>query len=64
MKAHGSPVDIEGVTVAIVNDKLQLKKVEVSFDPISIFRQMAGDGSGVSKDKHPCETTINLKDLS
>jgi len=49
MKAHGGAIDIEGVCVAIVNDKLQLKKVEVFFDPMTMFRQMAGDGSGVQK---------------
>lgn len=49
IKAHGGPIDIEGVAVAIVNDKLQLKKVEVFFDPMTMFRQMAGDGAGVEK---------------
>jgi len=28
------------VAVAIVNDKLQLNKVEVFFDPMAMFRQM------------------------
>jgi len=40
LKAHGGPIDIEGVAVAIVNDKLQLNKVEVFFDPMAMFRQM------------------------
>jgi len=33
-------LDIEGVTVAVVNDKLQLQKVETWFDPLEMFRQM------------------------
>ncbi|KAK0716867.1 hypothetical protein B0T26DRAFT_675278 [Lasiosphaeria miniovina] len=42
IKAHGRPIDIEGVAVAVVNDKLQLQKVEVFFDPMAMFRQMVG----------------------
>lgn len=52
IKAHGGPIDIEGVVVAEVNDKLQLKSVEVFFDPMGMFRQMAPDGeTGVTKVK-------------
>ncbi|KAK4123114.1 hypothetical protein N657DRAFT_634316 [Parathielavia appendiculata] len=52
IKAHGGPIDIEGIAVAEVNDKLQLQKVEVFFDPMSMFRQMAPDGeTGVTKVK-------------
>jgi len=40
IKAHGGTLEIEGVTVAIVNDKLQLQKVETWFDPLEMFRQM------------------------
>lgn len=50
IKAHQGPIDIEGVAVAIVNDKLQLNKVEVFFDPMSMFRQMAEKGN-VTKEK-------------
>ncbi|KAK5663825.1 hypothetical protein OQA88_28 [Cercophora sp. LCS_1] len=50
IKAHGGPIDIEGVAVAIVNDKLQLNKVEVFFDPMTMFRQMAEKGN-VTKGK-------------
>ncbi|KAK3366798.1 hypothetical protein B0T24DRAFT_709144 [Lasiosphaeria ovina] len=44
IKAHGRPIDIEGVAVAVavVNDKLQLQKVEVFYDPMAMFRQMVG----------------------
>ncbi|KAK4140970.1 uncharacterized protein C8A04DRAFT_31517 [Dichotomopilus funicola] len=52
VKAHGGPIDIEGVAVAEVNDKLQLRSVEVFFDPMLMFRQMAPDGqTGVTKVK-------------
>ncbi len=40
IKAHGGPIDIEGLAVAKVNDKLQLETVEVWFDPQAMFRQM------------------------
>ena len=32
-KAHGGQIDIQGITIAKVNDKLQLQSVEVWFDP-------------------------------
>ncbi|KAK4185058.1 hypothetical protein QBC35DRAFT_30906 [Podospora australis] len=52
VKAHGGPIDIEGVVVAEVNDKLQLKSIEVWFDPMAMFRQMAPNGEvGVTKEK-------------
>jgi hypothetical protein len=40
LKAHGGNIDIEGMCVAVVNDKLQLEKVDVWFDPMAMFRQM------------------------
>lgn len=43
-KAHGGPIDIEGVTVATVNDKVQLQSVRTWFDPMDMFRQIAPDG--------------------
>ncbi|KAF8214938.1 hypothetical protein K438DRAFT_1926605 [Mycena galopus ATCC 62051] len=46
IRAHGKVLDIEGVTVAIVNDKLQLQKVETWFDPLEMFRQMGPLGKG------------------
>ncbi|KAF5361502.1 hypothetical protein D9758_006151 [Tetrapyrgos nigripes] len=39
-KAHGGLLSIEGVTVGVVNDKLQLQNVETWYDPLSLFRQM------------------------
>lgn len=45
IKAHGGPIDIEGISVATVNDKLQIEKVETFFDPMAMFRQMAAEGN-------------------
>lgn len=44
MKAHGGPIDITGVTIAMINDKLQLQAVETFMDPLEMFRQIAPDG--------------------
>lgn len=43
-KAHGGPIDIQGVTVASVNDKVQLQAVRTWFDPLDMFRQIAPHG--------------------
>ncbi|KAL5387657.1 hypothetical protein DPSP01_003453 [Paraphaeosphaeria sporulosa] len=43
-KAHGGAIDIQGVTVATVNDRLQLQSVRTWFDPMDMFRQIAPDG--------------------
>ncbi|KAK4153575.1 hypothetical protein C8A00DRAFT_43522 [Chaetomidium leptoderma] len=52
IKAHGGLIDIEGLVVVKVNDKLQLQDVEVFFDSKEMFRQMAPDGvTGVTKVK-------------
>ncbi|KAF7348296.1 hypothetical protein MSAN_01783300 [Mycena sanguinolenta] len=48
VKAHGKVLDIEGVSVAVVNDKLQIQKIEVWFDPLEMFRQM-GPVAGESR---------------
>ncbi|KAL4912139.1 hypothetical protein BDW62DRAFT_206742 [Aspergillus aurantiobrunneus] len=41
IKAHGGLIDIEGIVVARVNEKLQLEKIDVWFDPMEMFRQIA-----------------------
>ncbi|OCK85442.1 hypothetical protein K432DRAFT_439311 [Lepidopterella palustris CBS 459.81] len=43
-KAHGGPIDIEGVTVATVDDKVRLQQVQTWFDPLEMFRQIAPNG--------------------
>ncbi|KAL4740623.1 hypothetical protein BDV11DRAFT_90122 [Aspergillus similis] len=46
VKAHGGMIDIEGIVVAKVNEKLQLEKVDVWFDPMEMFRQIAREEQG------------------
>lgn len=43
-KAHGGLIDITGVTVATVDDKLRLQDVDTYFDPLEMFRQIAPQG--------------------
>jgi hypothetical protein len=43
-KAHGGPIDIQGLLVAKVDEKVRLQAVEVWFDPLEMFRQMAPVG--------------------
>ena len=43
-KAHQGPIEIEGVTVATVDDQVRLQKVETWFDPLEMFRQIAPNG--------------------
>lgn len=43
-KAHGGPIDIQGVTVAHLSDKFQVTKLETWFDPLEMFRQIAPEG--------------------
>lgn len=51
IKVYGGDIDIEGVVVVDVNDKLQLGSVEVFFDLMVMFRQMVCDGEmGVIKE--------------
>lgn len=43
-KAHGGPIDIVGVTIATVDDKVRLQTVDTYFDPLDMFRQIAPNG--------------------
>lgn len=43
-KAHGGPIEIFGVTVAKVDDKVRLQAVDTWMDPLSMFRQIAPYG--------------------
>lgn len=43
-KAHGGPIDIQGVTVATVDDAVRLQAVDTWFDPLDMFRQIAPAG--------------------
>lgn len=41
IQAHGGPIDIEGIIVAKVNDKLQVQSLDVWYDPMAMFRQIS-----------------------
>ncbi|PPJ59246.1 hypothetical protein CBER1_05349 [Cercospora berteroae] len=43
-KAHGGIIDIEGVTVAEVDDKVRLRALQTWMDPLEMFRQIAPQG--------------------
>lgn len=58
--AHGKTISIQGVTVATVNDKVQLQKVETWFDPLDMFRQIAPNGI-VNKEVVGSEDMVELK---
>jgi hypothetical protein len=45
IEAHGGKIDIQGVTVAKVDDKLRLQSVETWFDPMEMFRQIVAGRS-------------------
>ncbi len=52
VKAHGGPIDVQGVTVATVNDKVQLQSVRTWFDPMDMFRQIDPE-STIKKESVP-----------
>jgi hypothetical protein len=43
-KAHGGPIEIFGVTVAKVDDKVRVQALETWMDPLAMFRQIAPYG--------------------
>lgn len=43
-KAHGGIIDIQGVTVASLDDKVRVEALETWFDPLEMFRQIAPEG--------------------
>lgn len=42
--AHGGPIDIQGVTVALVDAGLRVQQLETWFDPLEMFRQISPTG--------------------
>ena len=60
-KAHGGLIDIEGVIVATVDDKVRLQNVRTWFDPLEMFRQIAPNGV-VNKESIPETVSITLDD--
>ncbi|SMY23243.1 unnamed protein product [Zymoseptoria tritici ST99CH_1A5] len=43
-KAHGGLIDIEGVTIAEVDDKIRMQAIRTYMDPLEMFRQIAPEG--------------------
>ena len=43
-KAHGGPIEIFGITVADVNEQVQLQAIDTWMDPLAMFRQIAPRG--------------------
>lgn len=43
-KAHGGLIDIQGVTVAEVDEKIRMKAIQTWMDPLEMFRQIAPYG--------------------
>ncbi|GES61543.1 pathogen-related protein [Aspergillus terreus] len=59
IKAHGGLIDIQGIVIAKVNAALQLEKIDVWYDPMEMFRQIAREEkgqnlSGLSTDAPGC----------
>lgn len=44
VKAHGGTLDIEGMLVAKVNDKLEIQHIDCWFDPMSLFNEVMKNG--------------------
>ncbi|KAI9835041.1 MAG: hypothetical protein M1819_002593 [Sarea resinae] len=70
VKAHGGPIDIEGITIAQVDDQTRLQAIETWFDPMEMFRQIAPNGIinktvvpvNSSQDDTPAETAQEAKE--
>ncbi|BEI82281.1 hypothetical protein CcaverHIS002_0301490 [Cutaneotrichosporon cavernicola] len=45
VKAHGGLLDIEGILIATVNDKLQAEKLEVWMDPRAMWNEVTKTGN-------------------
>ncbi|KAI1343174.1 hypothetical protein F5Y15DRAFT_405752 [Xylariaceae sp. FL0016] len=78
VQAHGGPINIEGVTTAYLNDKMQVTRLKTWFDADEMFRQMdpegkasveaettaqGGNGLTYSKESGPAAVNGNLVDL-
>ena len=56
-KAHGGPIELFGVTVAQVDDKVRLQTVDTYMDPLAMFRQIAPGGI---VNKEPIDRKVDL----
>jgi hypothetical protein len=48
--AHNGPINIQGITIAQVNEKLQVQTLETWFDPLEMFRQIDPTGIALPKE--------------
>lgn len=55
-KAHGGPIEIFGITVAKVDDKVRLQAIDTWMDPLAMFRQIAPQGI---VNKYPMNTKVD-----
>ena len=62
-KAHGGQIDIQGITVAKVDDKVRLQSVETWFDPMEMFRQIAPNGIVNKVIQEPASSSDNTSQL-
>lgn len=44
-KAHNGMIDIQGVTIAKLNDAFKVQSLETFFDPMEMFRQIDPDNA-------------------
>src|SRR5205814_5488303 len=64
-KAHGGLLDIQGVTVAKVDEGFKVQSLETWFDPLEMFRQLAPKDSevdGKSLSAQSADKSVQSKD--
>lgn len=54
IKGHGETIDIQGIVIAKVNDKLQVESIDVWFDPLEMFRQIDKKQEGAASAAGAC----------
>lgn len=55
VKAHGGTLSIEGLMVAKVNDKFQITSIEIWYDPMSIFHEIAREAKNRGVEIEPLQ---------
>lgn len=53
VKAHGGTLNIEGMLVARVNDKLQINHIDTWMDPLALFDEVTKDGAEIIVENTP-----------
>lgn len=64
-KAHGGPIVIFGLTVALVDESMRIERLDTWFDPLDMFRQIAPQGivTRVARKATPGEDLAAALDL-